>query len=320
MRSKIRFLIRFFSVIAAILAFTHLSPTMIAFAANLTAHLPISPGPFDLVPSPPADKTGQEIAIDLVFSGLRYVKIIVVVVGILFISLMGYTLIAKGDNEEEVSKAKMGLVYAIVAFMMISMAEEFGKMFDMRTATIIGTPQEILGRVRLFDRQVELFTLFVKYVIGAFATLMVIISATKLITSGDSEEETTKHKKSILFSGAGLILIYVGDIFINRVFYRVDRSTYAGITGVHPQIDAKEGIEQIIGVTNFIVSFVGPVAVLMLLAGAIMYIVSRGEEEQMNKAKRLIFASVVGIVLIFGAFAIVNVVVSGRLEEIGALM
>lgn len=317
MNSKIKFLLSFSLVMLAIFGLTRIG------AAQALAYLPITDDArriFGTLPSPPEDLTGQEVAERLVFRGLRYVKIIVAVVGILYISLMGYTLVTKGDNEEEISRAKTGLVYSVIAFMMISMSEEFGRMFDMRETTIIGTPRDILERVRLFDRQVELFVLFVKYVIGAFATLMLVTSGIKLVTSGGNEEETTKQKKSIMYSGAGLLLIYVGDVFINRVFYKVDKNVYSGITGVHPQLDAKEGVEQIIGITNFVVSFVGPVAVLMLLAGAIMYIVSRGEEEQMNKAKRLIFAAVIGIVLIFGAFAIVNVVISGRLENIGALV
>lgn len=313
-----RFLLRFSLVMLAIAGLTRVGGTEV-----FAQHLPIPDAAKDIfgrhVPTPP-DVPGQEVVERLVFRGLRYVKILVAIVGILYISLMGYTLVTKGDNEEEISRAKRGLVYSIIAFMMISMSEEFGRMFDMKETTIIGTPRDLLERVRLFDRQVELFVLFVKYVVGAFATLMLVTSGIKLVTSGGNEEETTKQKKSIMYSGAGLLLIYVGDIFINRVFYKVDKNVYAGITGVHPQLDAKEGVEQIIGITNFVVSFVGPIAVLMLLAGAIMYIVSRGEEEQMNKAKRLILAAVVGIVLIFGAFAIVNVVISGRLEDIGALV
>lgn len=317
MSEKAKFILKFLFVLSAIFICTHLK-TIPAFSA----HLPIPTQAQQIfhgsVPAPPGD-TGQEIVQKMVFSGLRYVKIIVAVIGILYITLIGVKLITKGGSEEEITKAKSALVYAIIAFMMISMAEEFGKMFDMRESTILGSPRDILSRVRLFDRQVELFVLFVKYVIGALATLMIVVNGIKLVTSGGNEEDTSQNKKNIMYSGAGLLLIYVGDVFINRVFYRVDKSVYSGITGVHPQVDARAGVEQIVGITNFVVGLVGPVAVLVLLIGAIMYITSRGEEEQMGKAKRLIMAAVVGIILIFGAFAIVNVVLSGRLEGMGAI-
>ena len=41
-------------------------------------------------------------------------------------------------------------------------------------------------------------------------------------------------------------------------------------------------VDQIVGITNFVVSFVGPIAVLMLLAGAIMY-TNRSEKIKSQK-------------------------------------
>lgn len=316
MRKHGKLIIKFLLVMSLMLLFTHLS----VYAAAV----PISKEADEIfrrsgVISPPVGDTGQTIVQNVVLSGLRYVKMITVAVGILYITIMGYTLVTKGDKEEDVTKAKSGLIYSIVAFLMISMAEDFGKIFDMGTSSILSSPQQILNRARLFDRQIEIFVVFVKYVIGAFATLMVVRSGIKLITAGGNEEETTKHKKSILYSGGGLILIFVGDIFINKVFYKVDKNVYSGITGVHPQVDVKAGVEQIIGITNFVVGFAGPVAVLMLIIGAIMYITAHGEEEQMSKAKRLLVAAAVGMALIFGAFAIVSTVIGGRLEELGTI-
>lgn len=299
-----------------IVVFTDLS----AFAANLP-NLSDAQDIYKANQIPtPGDKAGQEIVTDLVLGALVYVKFITVAIGILYLSLLGFKLVALGDNEEEVEKAKKGLIYAIVAFIMISMSQDVAKIFDMRTSTILGSPAEILKRFRLFDRQAEIGITFVKYVIGAFATLSIVRSGAKLITDGGEEEATTESKKSIAYSLAGLVLINVGDIFINKVFYKVDENAYTGITGVHPGVDAKEGVEQIVGITNLIVTFVGPIAVLALIAGAIMYATAGGQEEQMEKAKRLLIATVVGIVIIYGAFAIVSTIVSGKLNDVGVLI
>lgn len=294
-------------------------------AASATSSLPISDATHDVysgagqIPSPPKDLTGQEIAETLVLQGLHYVKLIVVVIGILYITIMGYTLVTSGENEENVTTAKRGLTYAIVAFVMISMSQEIGQIFDMRDHSILQNPQEILKRVRLFDRRVEIIMTFIKYVIGTYATLMIVKNGIKLITAGGKEEEATKQKMSLLYSMGGLVLIYIGDIFIKKVFYKIDKNVYSGITGVHPTVDAKAGVEQIVGITNFIVSFVGPIAVLVLLVGAIMYATAGGEEDKMNKAKRLIISAAIGIIVIFGAFAGVSTIIAGRLKDIGSL-
>ncbi len=268
------------------------------------------------IPVPP-DKTGQEIGKDLVDGALKYAKMIIGVMGILYITIMGGQLVMSGGNEDQATTTKKGLVYAIIAFVLVSMSQDIAKVFDMEKSTILQSPQNILERVRLFDKEVEILVTFMKYVLGAFATLMVVRSAFGLIVSGGKEEETTKHKQGIAYSAAGLLLIYVGEIFIDRVFYKVDKQIYSGITGVHPGIDAKEGVEQIAGITNLIVTFIAPIALLLLIAGAIMYATAGGEQDRMDKAKRLILATVIGIVIIYGAFALVNTVIYSRLTDIG---
>jgi Type IV secretion system pilin len=294
-----------------------------AFAADQSA-LPLSDTAKGVykdgaLPTPP-EKTGQVILKEVVMGALVYAKVIIGAIGVLYITILGYKLVQASGEEEEITKAKRGLIYTVIAFVMVSMSGDIGKIFDMESKTLLSSPQDILSRVRLFDKQVEIFMTFVKYVIGAFAAIMVVQAGVKLITSGGEEEEVSKHKKSIMFSAGGLIIIYVGEIFINKVFYKVDKTVYTGITGVHPAIDAKEGVSQIAGVTNFVVAFAGPVAVLMLMAGAIMYATAGGEEEKMNEAKRLIVATIAGIIIIYGAFAIVSTIISSKLTEVGAML
>lgn len=279
-------------------------------------HLPIPTTILDT--DQPLDGLGM--AKTLLLNAMGYVKVITAVIAILYITIMGYRLVQNSDDEETLNKTKNGMVYAIIALVAVSMSEDVAKIFDMEKKSILSSPQEILNRIHLFDKQVEIVITFIKYIIGSYAVLMIARSAIKLITSGGNDEETGKHKTSILYSAGGLILIYIGDVFINKVFYKVDKTTYSGMTGVHPGVDPQEGVSQLIGITNFIVSFVGPVAVLMLIVGAIMYATSGGEEEAMNKAKRVLISTGIGIVVIFAAFALVSTVISGRLGDAGAII
>lgn len=314
----LKFIGQFLTVLALISLFTHFS----VFAKE---YLPISTGTKTIyaegqIPNPAEGDDGQSILKKAILGGLQYVKIITVVIGILYITIMAYTLISEGHNDEDVSKAKRGIIYTLIAFMMISMSQNIAKVFDMENGTLLENPEEIIKRVHLFDKQVEIFVTFIKYTLGAYAALQVVRSGIALVTGGGSDEDTTKHKKGLLYSAGGLVLIYVGDVFINKVFYKVDKTVYSGITGVHPKVDAKAGVDQIVGITNLIVSFVGPIAVLMLIVGAIMYATAGGQDENMQKAKRIIITSAIGLAIIFGAFALVSTVLSGRLENIGTVM
>lgn len=289
----------------------------------LASSLPVTDGAKDIyrsndIPSPEIGAgEGQQALIEFIINGvLPYVKVLVGVAGLIFITLMGYTLVTASGNDEEISRARRGIIYTLIAFLIISMSEDIAAIFDMRTTTLFGSPQSILQRVHLFDKQIEIFVTFIKYLLGAYATLMIVRSAVGMVTSGGNEEEASKQRKSIMYSLGGLVLVFVGDVFINKVFYRIDKTSYSGITGIHPYADAKAGVEQIVGITNLVVSFVGPAAVLMLLVGGVMYATAAGEESGVERARRIIVASLIGIVIIYGAFALVSTVLSGRLEDI----
>jgi len=307
----------FTGVMGLILIFTNIDPVLAAFLpVTDPAQKVFTEGD---IPIPPSG-SGQEALKSLILGALSYGKVIVMVLGILFISILGLQLIISSSNEEDIKKAKTGIIYALIAFVIVSMSQDLAKVFDMEKATLLASPQEILKRVHIFDKQVEIFMVFIKYVIGAFATVMMVQASVKLITSGGNEEETTKNKKSILYSAGGLLLIYVGEIFANKVFYKVDKQVYSGITGVHPGVDVRAGVEQITGITNLIVTFAAPVAVLMLIAGAVMYATAGGEQEKTDQAKRLIMATVIGIIVMYGAFAIVSTALSSQLNSVGALV
>lgn len=53
----------------------------------------------------------------------------------------------------------------------------------------------------------------------------------------------------------------------------------------------------------------GIIAVIVIIVGGIMYATSSGEAAAVTKAKNLILYSVIGLVVIFAAFAITNFVI-----------
>ncbi|MCK9185967.1 pilin [Candidatus Gracilibacteria bacterium] len=268
----------------------------------------------------PSDKSGQEIVVDLVMGALSYVKVLVGVVGFAMLIFLGYQLVMSSGNEESLGKVKKGFIYTLISFVIISMSQDLAKIFDMSQGTLLGSPQEILNRVKIFDKQVEIFMTFIKYVIGTYAVIMVVRSGISFMTVGGDEEKTKKAKSGLIYSISGLLLIYIGDVFINKVFYNIDKTAYSGVTGVHPMISVKTGIEQITGIINFIMYFIGPAAFIMLIVAAFMYLSSAGEEEKMKKAKNILVATIVGIVIIYGAFAIVSTVLSSQIASLGAMV
>lgn len=63
-------------------------------------------------------------------------------------------------------------------------------------------------------------------------------------------------------------------------------------------------------VTNVILYIVGIIAVIMLIIGGIKYVVSGGDSKKVTDAKNTVLYAIIGLVICFLAFAIVNFVIS----------
>lgn len=63
-------------------------------------------------------------------------------------------------------------------------------------------------------------------------------------------------------------------------------------------------------ITNTILYIVGIVAVIMLVIGGIRYVISGGDSKKVTDAKNTVLYAIIGLVIAFLAYAIVNFVIS----------
>lgn len=278
---------------------------------------------YSSMPVPHPGESGQDTIKNALLQAVQYGKVLASVIAVLFVIFMGVRYVTSGGDEEAIKKSSKGLLLSLLALALISMSQELAEIvgfynlnagFDSMPEGGIVDPDNIIDRVTLFDRRVEIIMVFIKYFVAGLAVLMLVINGVKLVTGGGEEENVKKARNGVAYSIAGLLLLYLGNTFVENVFYRVDKDVLP-TTGVEPQINLGRGVQEIIGVTNFIVSFVGPLLMLLLVIGGVMYLVSGGEEEKMNKAKRLIIAAVIGVIVIYGAFAIVSTITTGYFAE-----
>jgi Type IV secretion system pilin len=77
-------------------------------------------------------------------------------------------------------------------------------------------------------------------------------------------------------------------------------------------------VDMIGGIVNVIMGLLGVVAVLVILYGGFMWMTAAGNEEKVTKAKKLIIAGIIGLVVIFAAFAIAQFVIGNLATQGGA--
>ena len=66
----------------------------------------------------------------------------------------------------------------------------------------------------------------------------------------------------------------------------------------------------VLTIIQYFLGFLGLLAVIMVIYGGVTYTSSAGNDEAVQKAKKIIMYSVIGIIVIFLAFALVNTVIA----------
>ena len=78
--------------------------------------------------------------------------------------------------------------------------------------------------------------------------------------------------------------------------------------------DVRETIAQII---NVALSLLGIVAVVIILIGGFTWMTAGGNEEKTEKARKMIFAGIIGLAIILSAYAIARFVINSLLSATG---
>lgn len=67
--------------------------------------------------------------------------------------------------------------------------------------------------------------------------------------------------------------------------------------------------DTVVNVINFVLGLLGIIAVIMVLWGGFMWLTAGGNEDNVKKAKDIISAAAIGIIIVLLAWAIVNFVI-----------
>lgn len=285
-------------------------------------------GKYGDIPAPTVGASAQAQFQELVWGIVQNARYIIGAVAILFIVYAGVKMVVGYGNDEVYTKQRNTILYCIIGLAIVGLSGEMANILSVSCPEFtdptmqklsctqggfLRNPNEIVRTSVLFNQSTKLIITFVKYFIGAVTVLMIVRNGMRLVSMGSDDTKVAQDRKNLFYSILGLILIIVSDSIINNVFYKIDLSQYPSTTGAQPGVDAAQGVKEIVGATNFIVSIVGPLAVLVLVAGGIMYMTAGGDDAKSGKAKKMIFSALIGIVIIYGAFAIVSTFISGNI-------
>ncbi len=291
-------------------------------STNNGSFLPLSTGSYDGLPS--GSGSGQQQINDLIYSAIMNLRYIIGSVAITMIVYAGVRLVIAQGKEDEYGKQKLHILYAILGLAVVGLSGELVRilsvscdvklqgMYSCVSGGFLKDPNAIIRQTTLFSQRTGYLITFIKYVIGSVSVLFIVRSGLRMITMGSQEEKMALDKKNLMYGGLGLILIIMSDTVISKVLYQIDPSKYPSVGGVTPTADPGRAVSEIVGFTNLVLDIVTPLAILGLVVGGIMYVSAAGNEDAQGRAKRIITMTVIGILIMYGAFAIVSTIVGGK--------
>lgn len=119
-----------------------------------------------------------------------------------------------------------------------------------------------------------------------------------------------------IFGKLILPLIIVGLLFGATVMSSFDASAMTLREGAEAAkcTDCPENLFGDTGIfktiTNTVLYIVGVIAVIMLIIGGIKYVISGGDAKKVTDAKNTVLYAIIGLIIAFLAFAIVNFVIT----------
>ncbi len=217
---------------------------------------------------------------------------ILAAVAILWIIILGIKFIFAQGEEEKITKYKTQIGWLILGLAVISIAEFAAySIFNTEEFDILRGGQTISG----FSAKANQIKVFMQILVMGVATITGVLAGYNLITAATDDETIANEKR---FMAA--FLFAVGFIFLSEAFTDIV-SHKAGASG-----SAAQGVSEMVGILNFALTFLGGAAVFMLVLASLYYVISFGKEDQANRAKSIIIACVVGIVIIVSSYVIVT--------------
>lgn len=73
--------------------------------------------------------------------------------------------------------------------------------------------------------------------------------------------------------------------------------------------------ELVLRMINYFLTFLGILAVIMIIYGGVRYVASAGNDEAVGTAKKVILYSIVGLIIVMLSFVIINAVIGAGLNQ-----
>lgn len=233
------------------------------------------------------------------------VNVILGSIALLWLFILGVRFVLSQGDEEKLQKYKAQFGWIILGLVIIAIAEYAAfDIWDPADPTNTGLDEDTPSQ--RFADKLNIVKTYIQYIIGGIMLITMMMSGYDLIVGSENDETIEKEKKFFQSFFFGAFFILIAEVMV-RLFAAQDTSgQYIGTAAA-----AEQGITEIVGIVNFVLSFVGGCAFVMMILASLYYVISFGDEDQMNRAKRIILSSVIGIIVAFSSYTLIRFMIRG---------
>lgn len=77
-----------------------------------------------------------------------------------------------------------------------------------------------------------------------------------------------------------------------------------------PEAEDEDVRDMTVTIVKYLITFLGIIAVIIILYGGFIWMTAAGNDDRVKKAKDIIIAGIIGLIIVISAFAIVTFVIS----------
>lgn len=142
----------------------------------------------------------------------------------------------------------------------------------------------------------------IQAIVASLAVLFIVIGAVIYLTSAGNASRLELAKNAIWAAIIGLALALAAPSFLAEI-YTVLGQGVPTLDGVGPSPSLTEIV---LNVLRVLLSFVGVLAVIMLVVGGLVYMLSAGDSGRLEMGKKIVIYAIVGLIIALVSLVIVT--------------
>jgi len=235
----------------------------------------------------------------LLFNIARDLRVIVFVILAIIWIILVIKLFFWNNTEEEAKKLKTWILWASIWIIVMQIA--FSTYYILYDKDIWDNLSK-----NLYDGLIVNFINLLKYLAAFIFIAMMIYSFYRIITAWWDEEKAKKWKITVLQALAWFIVIKVSDILVRNTYEAWCRWWDNLFWWSYICQDIKSNANIISNIINWLNSFIFIIVVILVVYAWFLIMISNGEQEKTNKAKKMIIYIALWLVLLFANYIILT--------------